>query len=131
MCLCGTMLYMIRLAISSILLVALALLLYPQMLYLLLVAPFAFAIPKVRKKTKEAAGICADALQSSAKKEENKRKIMEMFEGKNELTNEEIRKKLNVSRGSVVNYMNELEKEGKVEQVGDVGRSTHYVLKKS
>jgi len=42
------------------------------------------------------------------KKELNKQKIVELFEGDRELTNEEIRKALGVSERSAVRYMDEL-----------------------
>ena len=120
---------MLRLIITSISLIILALLLYPQMLYLLLLTPLMLLSSKVREKTKEAAGICATALQSSAKKEERKGRILELLEERGELTNEEAREALGVSARTIIRYMDELEKKGTVEQVGDTGRGVRYRLK--
>ena len=63
------------------------------------------------------------------KKEENKKKIIELFEGRAGLSNSDIRESFGLSDRSVVRYMDELEKEGKVEQVGDIGRNVVYRLK--
>ena len=67
--------------------------------------------------------------ETAEKKEENKKKILELFEGRAGLSNSDIRESLGLSDRSVVRYMDELEKEGKVEQVGDIGRNVIYRLK--
>lgn len=88
-------------------------------------------------------GICAAALGQDAKKRENKEKILVLFAGakekslpirglpleKGELNNEDIRNALGLSRRSVTRYMTELEREGRVEQVGDIGRGVIYRLR--
>jgi len=77
----------------------------------------------------EIVGICSTALEQTARKSANKEKILALLREKKELGNLEIRETLGVSRRSVVNYLDELEKEGKVEQVGVIGKSVVYRLK--
>ena len=71
-------------------------------------------------------GICVSAIETASQKEGRKQKIMTMFGDARELSNADIRKVLGVSSRSVVNYMDELEKEGKVQQVGNIGQSVTY-----
>lgn len=77
-------------------------------------------------------GICAAAIGVDAKKQEQKEKILALFAGeksRGELSNSDIRNALGISERSVVRYMDELEKEGKVEQVGPTGRNVTYRLR--
>ena len=88
---------------------------------------------------KEARGenIYSFVLDQTIRKNKNKAKILELFAAKPrsassvqaQLTNADIREALGISAASVVRYMDELEKEGKVEQVGDTGRGVAYRLK--
>ena len=93
-----------------------------------------------RSARQKVVGICEVALGQSAKKRENKEKILALLreksasaqgsgETKSELSNSDIREALGVSPRTAVDYMDELEKEGKVEQVGNVGQSVAYRLK--
>lgn len=79
-----------------------------------------------RKSREAAIGICATAMHQTVLKSRNKARIVEMLTAKGELTNHEIREALGVSRQTAVNYLDELEKTGTVEQVGDTGRSVVY-----
>lgn len=83
------------------------------------------------KKTKErVAGICAVALGQNARKNANKGKVITLLEERGELSNSDIREALGVSERSAVRYMDELEREGKAEQVGNTGRGVQYRLKR-
>ncbi|MBI4120286.1 MAG: winged helix-turn-helix transcriptional regulator [Parcubacteria group bacterium] len=73
-------------------------------------------------------GICEVAFGRSGKKRENKEKILELLKEKGEMGNSEIREVLGVSRNTVVHYMDELEKDGKIEQIGVAGQSVTYRL---
>ena len=73
--------------------------------------------------------ICQVALEQRMRKQTNKQKALAWLENGRELGNEEIRESLDVSGQSVARYMDELEKEGTVEQVGDSGRGVTYRLK--
>lgn len=91
------------------------------------------AVRPFREKAGQASrgvvGICQVALEQTMRKQTNKQKALALLGNGRELGNEEIRESLDVSRQSVARYMNELEKEGKVEQVGDSGRGVTYRLK--
>lgn len=47
-----------------------------------------------------------------------------------QVTCNDVEKLLDVSEATAHKYLNELEKEGKVEQVGSVGRGVYYILAK-
>ena len=82
-------------------------------------------------------GICKSAVETASQKEARKQKVLAMFEertrsigsGQAELSNAEIRKALGVSSRTAVRYLDELEREGKVEQVGKIGHDVTYRLK--
>jgi len=63
------------------------------------------------------------------RKKSNKRKILKLLFQKGDLGNKELRKEINVSDTSIVNYTDELEEEGKIEQIGKAGRFVKYRLK--
>ena len=82
-----------------------------------------------RRSRERVAGICVAALDQTVQKNANKEKVLKFIREKGKTSNEEIREHLEVSRRSVVRYMDALEREGKVEQVGDIGRGVIYRLK--
>lgn len=59
-------------------------------------------------------------------KEEHKKKILEILNGGQKVTNNHIQNALGVSDATATRYLDELEKEGKVKQVGKEGRSVYY-----
>lgn len=79
--------------------------------------------------TDEFVGICTFAVDQTVKKQANLNRILEMFKERSELTNQKIRQALKVSSKTAVNYLDELEKLGKVKQVGKTGRAVIYKLK--
>lgn len=68
--------------------------------------------------------------EKKMKREERKRKIMELFKKQEKVTNNDVEKLLGVSDASVTSYFDELEAEGKIKQIGGERRNTYYVLKK-
>ena len=54
-------------------------------------------------------------------------KIMELFAKQTEITNDEVEKLLQVSDATATRYLAELEKRGKIRQVGTTGRGVKYV----
>ena len=74
-------------------------------------------------------GICEVVLGQSTKKRDNKDKILALLAEKGELGNSDIREALEVSPKTIINYLDELEREGKVEQIGNTGRGVAYKLK--
>ena len=90
-----------------------------------------------RRGMDKLAVICVAALDQTVRKNENKEKALVFIreqsafadgfgETREGVSNEEIRKHLGVSRRTVVRYLDMLEREGKVEQVGDIGRGVIY-----
>lgn len=51
-----------------------------------------------------------------------------MFKDKNKITNNDVEKMLGVSDASATNYLQELENEGKIKQIGKTGRSVYYKI---
>jgi len=77
----------------------------------------------------EFVGICRSAVETASQKEERKQKALAMLQEKGDLSNSEIRKALGVSSRTAVRYLDELEREGKLEQVGKIGHAVTYRLK--
>jgi DNA-binding MarR family transcriptional regulator len=71
----------------------------------------------------------AQSTDQSERKNRNKQSILILLEQHGSLSNAEIREHLDVSPRTVVNYMDELEQDGKVEQVGYIGQGVVYRLK--
>lgn len=84
---------------------------------------------KLRTGTERVVGICSSAFEQTAKKNERKAKILELLTAKGELSNSDIRDALGISRTSAVRYLDELEKEGKITQIGPAGHTVVYRLK--
>lgn len=59
-------------------------------------------------------------------KERNKEAILNLLERKGRLTNNEIESMLNISDATATRYFDELEKEGKIRQVGKTGKYVYY-----
>lgn len=67
--------------------------------------------------------------KQSKDKAEHKEKILKIFAADNNVTNNEIQKALGISDASATRYLDELEKDEKIEQVGKEGRGVVYKLK--
>jgi len=59
-------------------------------------------------------------------KARNKKKILAYFQSRRQLTNDQIQKLLGVSDATATRYLEELEKEGRIKQVGRTGRYVFY-----
>ena len=66
--------------------------------------------------------------KQTREKEENERKIMEFFDGASDkrAVNNDIENLLGVSDATATRYLDELEKEGRIRQVGKTGRYVYY-----
>jgi len=65
--------------------------------------------------------------KQTEEKEHNKEAIMGLMESGNQpLTNEHIRQMLDISEATATRYLDEMEKEGKVKQVGKTGAHVFY-----
>ena len=103
---------------------------------IILVVAVAVLVVFARKEAKkhdtsakeEFIGICKSAVETASQKEARKQKALAMFVDKSELSNSEIRKALGVSSRTAVRYLDELEAEGKLKQVGKIGHAVTYRL---
>ena len=77
----------------------------------------------------EFVGICKSAVETASQKEERKQKALAMIQERDGVSNSEIREALGVSSRTAVRYLDELEADGKVEQVGEAGHAVTYRLK--
>jgi len=64
--------------------------------------------------------------EDQKKKEENLQKIRELFNARERLANNDIENLLAVSDATATRYLDELEKEGYIRQVGKTGRFVYY-----
>lgn len=62
-------------------------------------------------------------------KEKAKAMILKILAKKKKITNDDVENLLGISNTSAWRYLDELEKEGKIKQVGRTGRSVYYQLK--
>ncbi len=84
----------------------------------------------------EFVGICKSAIETASQKEGRKERTLALLSerdpstssGYKELSNADIRKELGVSSRTAVRYLDELEVEGRVEQVGNTGKYTRYKI---
>ena len=60
------------------------------------------------------------------RKEKLKSRILQLFDHAKEITNSDVGEALNIPSRSAVRYLEELEQEGKIRQVGDIGRGVRY-----
>jgi predicted HTH transcriptional regulator len=63
------------------------------------------------------------------RKRENKQKILDFLQQNKRVANNDIEKMLGVSDATATRYLNELEKEQKIRQIGTTGKYVYYVLK--
>lgn len=68
--------------------------------------------------------------KQQTEKQARKEKILEIIRERESVTNDVIEKMLNVSDTTATNYLQELEREGFIEQLGERGRFVSYRLKK-
>jgi len=62
-------------------------------------------------------------------KQENEEKILALFARQEAVSNNDVEKLLGVSDATATRYLSELEREGKVQQIGTTGRGVEYKLK--
>lgn len=67
--------------------------------------------------------------KSYAKTGTNKQKILSFLNQNKQATNDDIQKLLNVSDATATRYLDQLEKQNKITQVGDTGSGVFYKLK--
>ncbi len=85
-----------------------------------------FIASKRHSSTKLGAGNTSFISKQQEEKEENKRKTVELFNTKHQIANDDVENSLGVSDATATRYLDELEKEGKIRQVGKTGRYVSY-----
>lgn len=78
---------------------------------------------------KESPGIAKVNESRQDAKAKAKDKILKLFDNKTEITNDDIQKLLAVSDATATNYLEELEGEGHITQIGKEGRGVKYTRK--
>ena len=68
----------------------------------------------------------SEAREDVEKKRENLEKIREFFAGQGRAANDDVEKLLGVSDATATRYLDELEKEGLIRQVGRTGKHVYY-----
>ena len=66
--------------------------------------------------------------EQSKKKQENKEKILDFLNQKGKIQNNDVEELVGVSDATAERYLDELEKEGKISQHGEVGQGVFYTL---
>ena len=77
----------------------------------------------LRKNKNDNQGIVKERLEQ---KEENRKKVLDYIQKKEKVTNDDIEKMLDVSHSTAFRYLEELEKEGTIKQVGESGSGVYY-----
>ena len=67
--------------------------------------------------------------EQTAKKTENKQKILEFVQANGKIQNNDVEKLTKISNATAERYLNELEKEGKLTQHGTIGQNVFYTPK--
>ena len=67
--------------------------------------------------------------EQTAKKTENKQKILAFMQEHEQIKNDDVEKLAGVSNATAERYLSELEKEGKLVQHGKIGQSVFYTAK--
>lgn len=93
---------------------------------LIIVAVVGIALGMYIARRKSNAGFIAE---QSAKKAENKQKILAFVQEHEKIQNNDVEKLAGVSNATAERYLDELEKEGKLTQHGAIGQSVFYTQK--
>ncbi len=83
-----------------------------------------------RRAVCELHGVAAHVEKQQNEKQSRKEKILQILKGKGSVRNNDIEKALGVTDTTATNYLQELEREGKIEQIGERGRFVSYRIKK-
>jgi len=84
---------------------------------------------KKSESEKETSGIAKVNESRQSAKAKAKDKILKLFDTKTEITNDDVQKLLSVSDATATNYLDELEREGHIIQIGKEGRGVKYTRK--
>jgi len=80
----------------------------------------------IKPQPKSAPPVKATNYRQQGKKQDNKERILAYLKEHGKATNDDFEELLGVSDATVTNYLNEMEAEGAVKQVGSTGQSVYY-----
>ncbi len=95
-------------------------------LILILVALAGIALGMYIARRNTNAGFIAKQMEQKA---ENKQKLLAFVQQHGKIQNNDVEKLAGVSNATAERYLDELEKEGKITQHGDIGKTVYYTLK--
>lgn len=93
---------------------------------LIIVALVGIALGMYLARRKAGDGFIAE---QTAKKTENKQKILAFVQEHEQIKNDDVEKLAGVSNATAERYLSELEKEGKLTQHGKIGQGVFYTAK--
>ena len=88
-----------------------------------------YFVMRSRQSSGPSHGIGVSVEKQHFEKQSRKQKILELLKERGNVTNNDVEVALSVSDASATNYLQELEREGKIEQIGEQGRFVSYRLK--
>ena len=86
-------------------------------------------VSELEKQLQEGNPLEAFSRKQQEEKESRKSRILKLFQEQEAITNNDVEKMLSVSDATATNYLQELEDENKIEQIGERGRFVSYRLK--
>lgn len=86
-------------------------------------------LQEVEETQKSENPLKAFSQKQQEEKERRKVKILELLQKQETITNNDVEKMLGVSDATATNYLQELEDENKIDQIGERGRFVSYRLK--
>lgn len=89
------------------------------------------AVRRKMKKASRDSGRSREGMvaREQDEKEVNMEKLRKALRGMKSITNDEVERLIGVSHATATRYLDDLEKEGLVEQIGEVGQGVVYRLK--
>ena len=93
---------------------------------LIIVAIVGIALGMYIARRNTTAGFIAE---QTAKKTENKQKILAFVQEHEQIKNDDVEKLAGVSNATAERYLSELEKEGRLTQHGKIGQGVFYTIK--
>ncbi|OGZ74123.1 MAG: hypothetical protein A2998_03020 [Candidatus Staskawiczbacteria bacterium RIFCSPLOWO2_01_FULL_37_25b] len=107
--------------------VSLVIILAVAVIAVLVISGIVWAVREDSKDEKKEKTMPVLVQRQAAEKEANKQKILKFLENKEKITNNDVEKLLGVSNATAERYLGELEKEGVLKQVGDIGQGVYYI----
>lgn len=86
-------------------------------------------VSELEEQLQEENPLKAFSRKQQEEKESRKSRILKLLQKQETITNNDVEKMLSVSDATATNYLQELEDENKIEQIGERGRFVSYRLK--